>query len=519
MEKILFQVKDNILYIKVKKNLNNNQLSLLNTNIISDNELLFTDEYILSNKKIITTFLHELAKEQNIDTVYIYNIKILDTILSILKGLSSISNVVFKDDVTITYNDICELENNNYIKTISFYSLHDFFIEYLDKLGMVIEVRNEIFLTSEFSKNNSLTKFSTLYYKKVISIHKDIKDIDKEEFNNFLGVNKYLKVIHLNTAIYDDVIYILDMLLKYKKKNIKVFIHSDNINEELVHYIKKFNLKNKKDKINVSLTYSDKFLEKNLLPQTNLNIIKMCIILILIFIMIVFSVFFTANYIDYRKDNSLKNEIIEYIDRTDTEDIIKDLEDESNKKVINDHIASLLTLNKDVSSWIKIGDTIIDYPVLSGNDNKYYLNHDIKKDYSRTGSIFMHYKNDVHYKDANTILFGHNTYGSPTMFGTLDNYKKEKFRNNPDNLIINIETLYEDLEFKVFSYYTTNVTISYLQNNFEDDLEKLAFFEDLKKKSEYKFDVEFDLEDRIVTLSTCASHGTKRFVVHGLLID
>ena len=53
MRKILVKIIDNKIYFKNRRKLTENYQNMLNTNIISDNELLFSDEYIDQNKKIV----------------------------------------------------------------------------------------------------------------------------------------------------------------------------------------------------------------------------------------------------------------------------------------------------------------------------------------------------------------------------------------------------------------------------------------------------------------------------------
>ena len=62
MIKILLQIKDNKLYFSKKIRLNSEQKSLINTNVISQNELVFSDEYIINNIKLVHNFVKELNK-------------------------------------------------------------------------------------------------------------------------------------------------------------------------------------------------------------------------------------------------------------------------------------------------------------------------------------------------------------------------------------------------------------------------------------------------------------------------
>ena len=69
MRKILIKIKDNTFIIKEKIKLSSEYKNIINTNVISCNELVFSDEYILNNKKIVATFLQELTNTYNVDTI------------------------------------------------------------------------------------------------------------------------------------------------------------------------------------------------------------------------------------------------------------------------------------------------------------------------------------------------------------------------------------------------------------------------------------------------------------------
>ena len=59
MKKILIKIKDNTIIIKEKVKLSTEYKNILNTNVISCNELVFSDDYINDNKKIVATFINE----------------------------------------------------------------------------------------------------------------------------------------------------------------------------------------------------------------------------------------------------------------------------------------------------------------------------------------------------------------------------------------------------------------------------------------------------------------------------
>ena len=65
MRKILIEIKDNTFIIKEKIKLSSEYKNIINTNVISCNELVFSDEYILNNKKIVATPIFDTSRPQS----------------------------------------------------------------------------------------------------------------------------------------------------------------------------------------------------------------------------------------------------------------------------------------------------------------------------------------------------------------------------------------------------------------------------------------------------------------------
>lgn len=87
---------------------------------------------------------------------------------------------------------------------------------------------------------------------------------------------------------------------------------------------------------------------------------------------------------------------------------------------------ALYDLNPDIISWIYGPDTVIDYPVVQGTDNQYYLNHTVDKKTSIIGSIFMEATNRPDFSDEVTILYGHHIKAG-RMFSSLSGYKDQSY--------------------------------------------------------------------------------------------
>ena len=171
---------------------------------------------------------------------------------------------------------------------------------------------------------------------------------------------------------------------------------------------------------------------------------------------------------------------------------------------------------EDYRGWIKIDNTNINYPIVQGKDNSFYLNKDINKNYLSSGSIFMNYLNN-RFNDENTVLFGHHMRNK-TMFAQLKKYKEKEFFYGDNDIEIEVENG-KVLKYKVFSAYVTDSKDNYIKTNFDDKDQYKEFLEDIKNKSQYKSDIDVNENDKIITLSTCSyEFNDARMVVHGKLL-
>ena len=179
-------------------------------------------------------------------------------------------------------------------------------------------------------------------------------------------------------------------------------------------------------------------------------------------------------------------------------------------------IKKLRKTNESIVSWLTVDGTNINYPIVKGNDNSFYLNHDINRNLKFSGWTFMDYRNAIDLSDDNTIFYGHNL-ANKTAFGSLDNLFTEEWVKNSNHYIV---VLSEKGKFvyEVFSVYTIDPEVYYLQNNFGDKEGYLTFLNTLKSRSIYDFKVDLWKNDKIITLSTCTSDNRNRNVVHAKLI-
>lgn len=172
--------------------------------------------------------------------------------------------------------------------------------------------------------------------------------------------------------------------------------------------------------------------------------------------------------------------------------------------------------NEDIVGYLKINDTTIDYPVVQSDDNKYYLDHDIYRESSVAGWIFMDYENDIALEDKNIVIYGHNMK-QDTMFHSLRYYLSEDYFQQHRH--IRFQTAYGDYTWEVFSFYRTDISFPYIQVLFPTPEAFYSLALQMKSKSLYETGVTIHPEDRILTLSTCTNESEDtRFVLNAKLI-
>lgn len=175
----------------------------------------------------------------------------------------------------------------------------------------------------------------------------------------------------------------------------------------------------------------------------------------------------------------------------------------------------LKSKNEDYRFWLNVDGTKVDYPVLQSTDNDFYLNHDFKKEASKSGSVVLDFRNDS-LNDKNTIIYAHNMKDG-SMFGDLKEFKKEEFFNNHGKITINNND--EISTYEIFSVYVRNNSTDYLKVDFEGD-EFEEYLNDIQERSMHKSDVEVNTDDKIITFSTCSyEFKNARLVIHAKLID
>lgn len=172
-------------------------------------------------------------------------------------------------------------------------------------------------------------------------------------------------------------------------------------------------------------------------------------------------------------------------------------------------------INKDIMGWIYLGDSKINYPIVRGSDNDYYLTHLFDKKVNSSGSIFMDYRNSIDLSDKHTIIYGHHMKNG-SMFAALTKFKNQEYYDTHKKALIVLKD--KKYELELLSAYVTNVEDNAWNLDFDSDEALLDWAKNSQKKSTFKSDIEPELGDKYFTLSTCDyDFNDARFVVLGRL--
>lgn len=204
-------------------------------------------------------------------------------------------------------------------------------------------------------------------------------------------------------------------------------------------------------------------------------------------------------------------------DSSNSPDSTTDLEMDLSKTVpIRVDFDILHQENPDIVGWIYSPDTPINYPIVQGEDNQYYLHRMADGSYNAGGCIFMDFRNSSDLTDRNTLIYGHNMTNQ-SMFGTLCNYKDQSYYDKHPVLWILIPGTAYRVEL-IAGYVTPADSDSYSVFDSQEALD--THLQDILELSTFVPESIPEDIQQIVTLSTCSyEYNAARYVVVGNLVS
>ena len=166
------------------------------------------------------------------------------------------------------------------------------------------------------------------------------------------------------------------------------------------------------------------------------------------------------------------------------------------------------------TSWIYVPGTKIDYPIVIGKDNIFYLDHDVYGNESEAGAIFVNSANSADMSDDKTIIFGHNM-ADGSMFSNVHNYSDQKWGNEHRDLYIYLDNGTR-LHYRLLCYLYTDPSYEPVYVTGENEnvgATAMRLLQDAQVRySEYN-------GGKLVCLSTCKYHEYRTVAVFEAVED
>ena len=175
--------------------------------------------------------------------------------------------------------------------------------------------------------------------------------------------------------------------------------------------------------------------------------------------------------------------------------------------------------NADVYAWIRIPGTKIDYPVVQGDEDGYYLSHDIDKESNIYGAIYTETANDIDFSDGNTVIYGHNTLD---RFEKLHEYQDRTFFD--ENREVRIYLPEKMLVYRIFAAYPYDDRHLIAAYDFSDPIIFRNYLEEVFsiRQIDAFIDDTMDVteDDKLITLETGVSgEPDQRYLVQAVLVE
>ena len=175
-------------------------------------------------------------------------------------------------------------------------------------------------------------------------------------------------------------------------------------------------------------------------------------------------------------------------------------------------------INKDIIAWIYYESTNINYPIVQGKDNDYYLHITVEGTWAVGGTLFVDAVTKQPFEQFNTIVYGHHMQDG-SMFGDIKKLKDPDYaRKHPQFELITPKDKYH-LVICAFLNQPSDSDV-YNTNFDEEDTEgKQKYIDTIKASANYLTDEKMTVDDKLVVLSTCAyEYNNARYMVLGKLI-
>ena len=178
--------------------------------------------------------------------------------------------------------------------------------------------------------------------------------------------------------------------------------------------------------------------------------------------------------------------------------------------------AALRAVNPDVVGWLTCPGTVIDYPVVQGDDNIYYLTRLFNGETNKAGTLFLDCHNAPDFMDGNSVIYGHHMKNGSMLAGIVGYKEQAYYDAHP---AMELFTPAGDYLVELFSGYVARDEAVLTAPHFADDAAFGECIAEANAASTFKCAVDVQPSDRILTLVTCTYEvENARYVLHGRVV-
>ena len=172
---------------------------------------------------------------------------------------------------------------------------------------------------------------------------------------------------------------------------------------------------------------------------------------------------------------------------------------------------ALRKINPDVIGWLIYDDTVIDYPVVQGENNDVYLSMLFDRTWGGCGTLFADAVTEAPFRQFNTIIYGHHMRDG-SMFNCLKLLKDPAW--TADHPRLKLYTPDGDYYLEVWAFLNQPSDSDIYLTNMTSEEKKAEYITLVENLASYTTGVKVTTDDMLVLLSTCAyEYQNARYIV------
>lgn len=222
---------------------------------------------------------------------------------------------------------------------------------------------------------------------------------------------------------------------------------------------------------------------------------------------------FIDKQVQYHKNTVSVNELKDSAVQIDfdfagsgSDDIFQNVGDKVNQDPSPLHVDydELHATSKYAIGWLYQPDTEINYPVGQAEDNSYFIDHLLNGSYNLNGTLFLDCNNDRTFMDQNSIIYGHHMSNGAMFCGLTRYTARNGQKYYDDHPVLYLSTEQQDYRLEIVSVFVTKDQSDAYKKSFATQDSYGEWLDEMMNKSVVKVTKKANVNDNLVTLSTCS---------------